>query len=253
MNRNTPPSFADYERGPDFDRARSQIATPFQYLDIALDTAASNQIYNVSGDFLYLDAAFDGTVTIELNNEYSDPAAPFLVTKGWAFAGVFKQLKISWSAQSGKKVRLMYSTGQRVVPTNSMAISGAVNINDIIGSGCQHLYDTSTPALNYVVRQLVNPTSNTNGMTIRGLDLNNAAGAGGYIESYVMASATAPTDVTSRAGTISLISLTNNSTTKAQTSRGVMNRKLPAGWGVWAVSYTATAVGSQVVSMEFEL
>lgn len=118
------------EQGPDFDRARTQIATPFQYIDIPLDTAASNQIYNVSGDFLYLDASSTGTVTLELNNQYNDAAAPFQASAGFGLNALFKQLKISWTAQAGKKVRLMYSTGDRIVPTNSTTINGTVTTTD---------------------------------------------------------------------------------------------------------------------------
>jgi hypothetical protein len=122
--------FKDYERGPSFDRARSQIATPFQYLDIDLDTATSNQIVNVSGDFLYVDAASTGAVTLELNNQYNDPSAPFYAQPGFGLAALFKQLKLSWSAQPGKFIRLMYSTGDRVVPTNSTTINGTVSTVD---------------------------------------------------------------------------------------------------------------------------
>lgn len=122
MNR-TPPSFNGYEPGQDFDRARSQIATPFQFQDFALDGATSNLIVNISGDFLYIDASSDGVATVELNNEYSDPAAPFQVSAGFGLQGLFKQLKMTWAAQPGKKLRVMWSTGYRIVPTNIMQLS----------------------------------------------------------------------------------------------------------------------------------
>jgi len=117
------PQAAAWENGPDFSRASSQLASPFEYYDVALDTATSNSILNVSGDFLYVDASSTGIATMEINNQYNDPAAPFLIQSGFAFAGLFKQLKLSWGAQPGKKIRLMYSTGSRIVPTNVMQIA----------------------------------------------------------------------------------------------------------------------------------
>lgn len=128
------PNFNGYESGVDFDRARSQIATPFLYVDIALDTQTSNSILNISGDFLYLDSASTGSVTIELNNQYSDKEAPFYASAGFGINATFKQLKLSWVAQPGKFVRFIYSTGDRVVPTNSVSIGGTVQIDATRGA-----------------------------------------------------------------------------------------------------------------------
>jgi hypothetical protein len=120
------PLFNGYEAGPDFDRARSMIATPFQYTDVDLSTAGVNVVLPIAGDFIYLDPAYNGVVTIELNNQYNDAAAPFQANAGWALQAVFKQVKLSWAAQAGKKVRLMYSTGERVVP----AFSAQLNVTN---------------------------------------------------------------------------------------------------------------------------
>ena len=126
--RNTP-IFRTYEQGPDFERARTQIATPFQYLDIALDNAITDRQYSISGDFLYIDTAFDGEATIELNNQQNAPVAPFHVQPGFALNALFKSLKISAAAQPGKKIRIMYSTGERVVPalSGTLAVTGTVS------------------------------------------------------------------------------------------------------------------------------
>jgi hypothetical protein len=127
VQRNQHP-FNGLEQGPDFDRARSMISTPFQYVDIALDVASSDQIFNVSGDFLYCDAATTGVAELELNNQYNDSAAPFTLQQGFALECLFKQIKLSWTAQPGKKIRLLYSTGARIVPTNIGAIVGTVSV-----------------------------------------------------------------------------------------------------------------------------
>lgn len=182
--------FNGYEQGPDFDRARSQIATPFQYVDIALDVAASNQVYNVSGDFLYVDASSSGVATLELNNQYNDPSAPFYIQAGFGLNALFKQVKLSWAAQAGKRIRLMYSTGDRVVPTNSTTINGTVTtVNNGFSYGASYKSSTlmagSTPDL------VFNAASNPNGAVIwRGSFIsrqgNTASGAA------FIAKATAP-------------------------------------------------------------
>jgi hypothetical protein len=112
-----------FEKGPNFDRARSMIATPFEYVDIDMSAAGSNQIFNVSGDFLFVDGSSTGVATLEVNNQYNDPAAPFQVQAGFGLQCLFKQIKLSWAAQDGKKLRILYSTGARVVPTNVMQVS----------------------------------------------------------------------------------------------------------------------------------
>ena len=168
MQRNQHP-FNGLEQGPDFDRARSMIATPFQYVDIALDVAGVNQIFNVSGDFLYVDASSTGTVTLELNNQYNDPSAPFQVSAGFGLQSLFKQLKLTWAAQAGKKIRLMYSTGDKVVPTNSTTINGTVEITDkgVLPS----VVFTSAAALGAgAVETVFLPSANANGAVIYAVD-----------------------------------------------------------------------------------
>lgn len=135
-----------YEHGPDFNRARSQIATPFQYIDIALDAVTSNSIVNISGDFLYVDPSSTGVATLELNNQYNDKSAPFFIQSGFALQAVFKQVKLSWAAQAGKFIRLLYSTGDRVVPAFSAALNISGNVSVLpagVGYGAAYKSMTS--------------------------------------------------------------------------------------------------------------
>ena len=126
---NEPLHYKNYDSSADFDRARFQLSTPFQYIDIALDVAASNQQIEIAGDFLYVDTVFDGVVTIELNIQQDAPMAPFQIKAGFAMEALFKKLKVSWAAQPGKKIRILYSTGQKIIPslTGSLIITGIVN------------------------------------------------------------------------------------------------------------------------------
>lgn len=161
--------FNGMEQGPDFDRALELIATPFQYVDIALDTAATNQIFDVSGDFLYFDTVTNGSATLELNNQYNDPAAPFSVQAGFAINALFKQIKLSWTSQPGKKLRVMYSTGDRVVPTNSTSISGTIQ-NDPPRSSWTNTQKTVTTT----AAQLVASNANRKYLLIQNKDASGS-------------------------------------------------------------------------------
>lgn len=183
MNKNQPPAFNGYEQTTDFERARTQFSTPFDYLDVALDIAISNLILPIAGDFLYVDTAFDGIATIELNNEHSAPKAPFKVQAGWAIQAIFKQVKFSCAAQAGKKIRFMFSTGERVVPANSAAvnITGTVStIEDGLNYGASFRSTTNLAANS--TEMVFSPAANVNGAIIQSVQfwetgLNTAVSA----------------------------------------------------------------------------
>lgn len=161
------PNFHGYEIGPDFDRARSLIATPFQYKDIDLTIAGVNEIVNISGDFLYIDPSSTGVATLELNNQYNDPAAPFYIQSGFAINAIFKQIKLSWVAQAGKKIRLMYSTGERVVPAFSaqLSISGNVSMVDA-GEDYNGTFKSTSSLVGLTAEQVFSAATNTNGAIV---------------------------------------------------------------------------------------
>jgi hypothetical protein len=131
---------SDFERGPSFGRAVSQFATDFLSLDIDLSVAGQNVIFDINGEFLYIDPDAGGNMTaggvsisgfasIELNNQQNAPSAPLFVQSGFALNAIFNQIKVNWPAQPGKKLRIAYSTGARVVPTNGAVVTGSVSIS----------------------------------------------------------------------------------------------------------------------------
>lgn len=224
-----------FEKGPDFNRARSQIATPFQYIDIALDVATSNSIVNISGDFLYVDPSSTGIATLELNNQYNDKAAPFYIQSGFALQAMFKQVKLSWAAQAGKFIRLLYSTGDRVVPAFSAAlqITGSVQVRD--GGD---VYDTNhisnanlaanTPQAVFVA------AGNTNGILVisaRGFGYNAASGS----NLVLIAKATAPASITDGSVICSGI-WTSSACSEVDLKRPVI---VPAGLGLYWINSIA--------------
>lgn len=231
--------FNGYEQGADFDRARSMIATPFQYVDIALDVAGVNQVFNVSGDFLYVDASSTGTVTLELNNQYNDPSAPFQVSAGFGLQALFKQLKLTWTAQAGKKIRLMYSTGDKVVPTNSTTISGGVTVTQN-GYSYGASYKSQT-ALGALGTELVfSAAANPNGAILwRAAAYSYIASSAQSVGAYI-AKATAPGSLID--GDVLAIS---DAAAIAAISTGTLKLevpvRIPAGKGVYFISFNAEA------------
>ena len=182
-----------FEVGPNFERARTQISTPFAYLDVALDVAGVDQYYDICGDFLYFDALYDGVVSIELNNQQTASKAPFKASQGFALSAIFTRIKLNWAAQTGKKVRIMYSTGDRVVPSNSAvtSISGTVDVNEK-GASWGTSYKSTTALSINTPDNIFAAASNTAGGTLwSAANLANLAGTVLSPQSYLM-KATAP-------------------------------------------------------------
>lgn len=204
--RNAQHPFNGYDVGPDFDRARSQIATPFQYIDIALDVAATNQIFDVSGDFLYCDPdpmgslaagglSKAGVAVIELNNQQNAPVAPFFVQPGFAMSALYKQIKLSWPAQPGKALRLMFSTGEQIVPTNTGNITGSVSVIDggltrtLLNQAFLGVANVGPVAAQYAHAQLYNPVASGKTLMLEAVSFSSSTGGqsigmGGYNAAY---------------------------------------------------------------------
>lgn len=222
--------FNGYDQGPDFDRARSQIATPFQYVDIALDVAGVNQIFNVSGDFLYVDASSTGTATMELNNQYNDASAPFQINAGFGLQALFKQLKLSWNAQAGKRLRLMYSTGDKVVPTNSTTISGGVNVS-LAGNQYANSYDSLTALAANTPETIFTPAANVNGAVVVSAEYNTFSTAAFMAFGFVAKTA-APANVLD--GDLIVTGASNN-TTLFKVASLQSPIQIPAGKGLYRI------------------
>lgn len=193
------PGFNDYEvPSSNFDRARIELATPFHYIDIKLDTAGVNFIVPIAGNFLYIDAATTGSATIELNNQYSDNEAPFTINPGFALKATFTKLRMNWAAQPGKIIRIMYSTDDSVVPSNtgislSTINNGLTNPAAFYESGYSYgagykgnsLLGVNTPDT------IVAPAANLNGIILWNAEAY-AAATGASVQMSFLAKAAAP-------------------------------------------------------------
>lgn len=237
-------NFRTYEKGPDFERARTQIATPFQYIDIPLDTADSNKIFNISGDFLYVDPASTGVATIELNNQYQDKAAPFYIQSGFALQAVFKQVKLTWAAQAGKFLRLLYSTGDRVVPAFSAALSitGLVNtqpygITYASSFASDNLHSANSPSTVFL------PAANTGGAVVWAAEFSSGNGSSAWQQASFVAKSSAPTTVKDGVVVAGVSGYAANGTNIVATGQLVNPIRLPAGLGLYFISSQGESMG----------
>lgn len=247
----------------ELERARTGIATPFLYRVIDLSVARTNEIHNISGDFLFCDLSSNGTATIELNNQMDAPDAPIFFAAGMGLEAPFKQIKVSNPAQAGAKLVLLYSTGQRIIPSSSMSnvnsILQPVNINDVISSQSQFYYGHATPATNNTpaTSTIVAPASNVNGLIVRGVYMDVSAPSGtNFMDCSVIASASAPAALANGAvaNATLLIHLHNNAAAALTSSTWNMQRRIPAGWGLYIQdnSGTTTAADRSVI-VDYEL
>lgn len=144
MNVADIPNFNGYRAPSDagaLDRARSQIATNFAQLDIPMTLAStafpgnSNGwvVFNIAGTTLYVDTdptLGNAVASLQFNSQQDAGAAKFYAQAGQNWESLtFKQVALSWAAQPGKIMRLMYSMDGRVFPSNAGASVAATIAN----------------------------------------------------------------------------------------------------------------------------
>lgn len=133
-------------------------------------------------------------------------------------------------------------------------IFGDVSVFDSVSGTVQTPLLAAAPlAVGVNVIQWIAPATNPRGLNIRFLELANAAGAGGVINSRVIAAAVAPTNMLPGANSLVLATVINVSTSISEYVSTTQNRRIPPGWGVWLVTsvnnVNATSNGG-VVSFE---
>jgi hypothetical protein len=234
--------FSHYEKPlNDFERARQQISTPFDYYDVDLSVARTNEILPIAGDFLYIDLASTGEATLELNNQHDARKAPFKVIKGFALNATFKQLKFTNVAQAGAIMRIMFSTGDKVIPaTSQMQISGNVaTLEDGYTYGGSFKSNTSLAANG--VETIFTPAANVNGAILQSCRYSGQVASGYGIA--LIAKTSAPANVLDGD-----VIASNDINVFASGSQIQVNMKLerpvsiPAGKGLYLITAAADAL-----------
>lgn len=122
--------FQGFERGPDFDRARTRVATRFSLVSIDLGTTcpAEGVVYNVAGDFLYSDLSSQAEVFVEFNSDAPGISPAVMLSPGTGVDALFSSIRVFWSLGSGT-VSLIFATGDRIRPQSAAtSILGQVEV-----------------------------------------------------------------------------------------------------------------------------
>lgn len=127
--------FQGFERGPDFDRARTRVATRFSSVVIDLSTTCpiDGAVYSVAGDFCYLDLQSAGALLVEFNSDAKGISPAISLEPGTGVDALFSSIRVFWSTNVGSAI-LIIATGDRIRPQSAAtSILGQVDVN-ITGS-----------------------------------------------------------------------------------------------------------------------
>lgn len=86
----------------------------FTYFDRLLTSGLTDEIISSPGDFLYIDQASTGVVSVELNMRQGGTLAPILLAAGGSIECDFASIKLNATAQLNKTVRVIVGNGARI-------------------------------------------------------------------------------------------------------------------------------------------
>lgn len=153
----------------------------FTYFDRSLSSGLTDVIIESPGDFLYIDQASTGVVSVELNMRQGGTLAPILLAAGGSIECDFASIKLTASAQLNKTVRIVVGNGARIkgganVNADSMAVS-------IVDGGLKRSLANQTfmgaisvagQAAKYTHVQLWNPVGGTKRIYVTGVNCSSA-------------------------------------------------------------------------------
>lgn len=247
----------------DFQRVRDNRTSLPLYIDIDLSASRSLALgtalnVNISGNSFFVDADTTnggvGTVHFQDTN-FGIASAPFFVAPGFIASVGFTQIAIENTAQAGKRLRIFYGVDIdfQAGVNATVALTGRVDVNDIIGAGCQILAGNGVGSVGTVVTALVAPATNINGILLRNVYVSNgSSGAGGSSVIAVVAAATAPTGVINKTSAITLIR-TASVFPALSILKQIMTRRIPAGWGIYLVEVNAVTTASNGYDISLEI
>jgi hypothetical protein len=231
-------------------RARRR-AGPLHY-DVDLSTARSlvagtALVLPIAGNSLYVDQkASTGAAQVHfVDDTFSLGNTGITVFAGFIARVPFTQLVIQNSAQPGQTIRIVYGVDLDFVPGAGagVTVTNALNVNDQISDACRVDVIALPTAIGVnQVTQLLAPAANPRGTLIRHINESISAGAGGTIASFTVAATSAPAAIASIANAVQLMQSTSSSTTATERDVPIMNRRIPATWGVWNVTNVTVVV-----------
>ena len=148
----------------------------FTYFDRSLTSGLTDVVIESPGDFLYVDQASTGVVSIELNMRQGGTLAPILLAAGGSIECDFSSFKLNATAQLNKSVRLIVGNGAR--------IKGGANVNaesqtiGVVDGSLQRVLQNQSfwgfaycqaVAAKYSTVQLLNPTDSGKNVYVESL------------------------------------------------------------------------------------
>ena len=107
----------------------------FTYFDRSLTAGLTDVIIESPGDFLYIDQASTGVVSVELNMRQGGTLAPILLAAGGSIECDFASIKLTASAQLGKTVRIVVGNGARI--KSGGTVNPSSNVVSVVDGGRQ--------------------------------------------------------------------------------------------------------------------
>lgn len=124
-----------------FDAAEVGHQSPLAHVDLSLTSAVVDRVVNLAGDFVYIDQASTGVVSIELNLRQAGANEPILLAAGGSIEvpGGFASLKINATAQLNKTVRIVVGNGVRI--KSGGTVNASSNVLSVVDGGKQRTAD----------------------------------------------------------------------------------------------------------------
>lgn len=246
----------------DFASVRDGRSSLPLYIDVDLSTARSIQAgtalsINISGNSFYIDADTENTgnaIVHFQDTNFSRSTAPFFVSPGFIANIPFTQILIENAAQA-KRLRIFYGVDCdfQAGVNASIAISGRVDVNDVVGPNCAIVAQNLSGAVGTNITNLVATGANLNGLIVRELHMSVAPSTtGGSAYMAIIAAQSAPTTIGPKSNAICLGYLGQNANTAYVYLSKHLNCRIPSGWGIWGVDINNVVVGYPVVNLSYE-
>lgn len=172
-----------------FAAVRDGRTSPDFFFDVPLDVAGE-QFVSIAGNSFYIDAnPMDGNAVVYFQDTNLDNTpTPFYVSPGFIARIPFTQVRIKWSSQPGKKIRIVYGTDTDFQPgsVSQVSFAGNVNVNGAVYNASVVLNALTVGA----ATQVIAPAANTSGIILSNLCLSYLANTNG--QATILAKASAP-------------------------------------------------------------
>lgn len=138
----------------------------FTYFDRSLTSGLTDVVIESPGDFLYIDQASTGVVSVELNMRQGGTLAPILLAAGGSIECDFASIKLTASAQLGKTVRVVVGNGARIKSgANVNATSEVISVTNgektisNAGNSFMRYFGANAVVGQYTHAQIYNPAN----------------------------------------------------------------------------------------------